>query len=194
MRLFAALLPPEGVIRELAAEVAALKKLPGAEGLRWTGRPGWHFTLAFYGEVDDDLVPDLSARLERAAHRMSPFPLALRGGGQFGHGRALWTGAEGDLESLRLLAERSEAAARKAGVRMGEHRRYKAHLTVARSREAVAVPVRPYVEALAPFTSSTWTVTDLCLVRSTLPRSGVPGEQPRYETIGRWPLGPARSA
>jgi 2'-5' RNA ligase len=186
MRLFAAVLPPEDVSAELAAEVAGLRKLPGADALRWTGRPGWHFTLAFYGEVDDDLVPDLSARLERAAHRTAAFPLAVRGGGQFGHGRALWAGAEGDLPALRLLAERAESAARKAGVEMGEHRRYKAHLTVARSRESV--DVRPYLESLKGFASRTWTVDELALVRSNLPKSGVPGEQPRYETVGRWPL------
>src|SRR5689334_14327590 len=146
MRLFAAVLPPQDVTEQLAAEVAELKSLPGADALRWTGRPGWHFTLAFYGEVDEELVPDLSARLKRAADRTPPFPLALRGGGQFGHGRALWAGADGDLPTLRLLAERAEAAARKAGVPMGEHRRYKAHLTVARSRDAL--DVRPYVDSL----------------------------------------------
>ncbi|MDF3144239.1 2'-5' RNA ligase family protein, partial [Streptomyces sp. T21Q-yed] len=118
-----------------------------------------------------------------------PFALALSGGGQFGHGRALWTGADGDLATLRLLADRSEAAARKAGVPMGEHRRYKAHLTVARSRSAVAV--RPYVAALEAFTSRTWTVDELVLVRSNLPKSGVAGEQPRYEAVARWPLGGA---
>jgi len=186
MRLFAAVLPPEDVTSELAAEVAELRALPGADGLRWTGRPGWHYTLAFYGEVDDDLVPELSARLERAAHRTAPFTLAVRGGGQFGHGRALWAGAEGDVPALRLLADRAESAARKAGVPMGEHRRYKAHLTVARSRENV--DVQPYLDALKGFTSRTWTVDELTLVRSNLPKSGVPGEQPRYETVGRWPL------
>jgi 2'-5' RNA ligase len=189
MRLFAAVLPPDEVISELAAEVARLRTLPGASGLRWTGRPGWHFTLAFYGEVDDDVVPDLSARLERAAHRCAPFALAVSGGGQFGHGRALWAGAEGDLTSLGHLADRAEAAARRAGVPMGEHRRYKAHLTLARSREAV--DVRPYVEALRGFAGRTWTVADLTLVRSNLPRSGTPGEQPRYEEVARWPLGQA---
>jgi 2'-5' RNA ligase len=189
MRLFAAVLPPDDVADELAVEIAELRNLPGADGLRWTGRPGWHLTLAFYGEVDDDLVPDLSARLERAARRTEPFPLALRGGGQFGHGRALWAGARGDLETLRLLADRSEAAARKAGVPMGEHRRYKAHLTVARSRSAL--DARPYVEALGAFTSRTWTVGELALVRSNLPTSGVAGEQPRYEVVARWPLGGA---
>ncbi|MFE9773976.1 RNA 2',3'-cyclic phosphodiesterase [Streptomyces sp. NPDC005931] len=189
MRLFAAVLPPEDVTRELAAEVARLKKLPGADALRWTERAGWHFTLAFYGEVDDALVPDLTARLERAATRTDPFPLALRGGGQFGHGRALWTGADGDLQALRLLADRSEAAARKAGVPMGEHRRYKAHLTVARSRDAI--DPRPFVEALHDFRSPIWTVAELALVRSHLPTSGVPGEQPRYEAVARRPLGAA---
>ncbi|MEU1306822.1 RNA 2',3'-cyclic phosphodiesterase [Streptomyces shenzhenensis] len=189
MRLFAAVLPPEDVAGELAAEIARLRQLPGADGLRWTGRPGWHLTLAFYSEVDDALVPDLSARLARAARRSDPFPLALCGGGQFGHGRALWTGAAGDLEALRRLAGRAEAAGRRAGVPMGEHRRYTAHLTVARSRDTV--DTRPYVQALAAFTSRTWTVAGLALVRSNLPRSGVPGEQPRYESVARWALGGA---
>ncbi|MEU0008405.1 RNA 2',3'-cyclic phosphodiesterase [Streptomyces sp. NPDC006314] len=186
MRLFAAVLPPEDVTVQLAAEVARLRRLPGADGLRWTARPGWHLTLAFYGEVADDLVPALSDRLSRAAHRTSPFELALSGGGQFGHGRALWTGASGDTQALRLLADRTESAARKAGVPMGGHRRYKAHLTLARSRDAV--DVRPYVDQLGEFISRTWTVADLALVRSNLPRSGVPGEQPRYEAVARWAL------
>ncbi|MBW8819953.1 MAG: 2'-5' RNA ligase family protein, partial [Streptomyces sp.] len=112
MRLFAAVLPPQDVSDELALKVAELRRLPGASELRWTGVPGWHFTLAFYGEVDEPVVPELSARLERAARRTPCFPLALRGGGQFGHGRALWAGASGDLPVLRLLAERAEAAAR----------------------------------------------------------------------------------
>ncbi|MFF7280619.1 RNA 2',3'-cyclic phosphodiesterase [Streptomyces griseorubiginosus] len=187
MRLFAAVLPPQDVAEELAAVVAELRKLPGAQGLRWTGVPGWHFTLAFYGEVDDDVVPELSERLERAARRTPAFPLAVRGGGQFGHGRALWAGASGELPVLRLLADRAEAAGRKAGVEMGEHRRYKAHLTVARSREAV--DVRPYLDVLDGFTGRAWTVSELALVRSNLPVTGVAGEQPRYEVVGRWALG-----
>jgi 2'-5' RNA ligase len=189
MRLFAAVLPPEHVVQELTAEVAGLKRLPAPQGLRWTGRPGWHFTLAFYGEVADDVVPDLSDRLSRAAHRTAPFRLAVRGGGQFGHGRALWAGASGDLAELRLLAERAESAARKAGLPMDEHRRYKAHLTLARSRDGF--DTGPYVDGLAEFTSSAWTVADVALVRSNLPRSGVKGEQPRYEAVGRWALGGA---
>lgn len=187
MRLFAAVLPPADVVDELRLLIGGLKGRAGADRLRWTEPPGWHFTLAFYGEVDDDVVPELSRRLERAAHRTAPFPLALRGGGQFGHGRALWTGAEGDLETLRLLADRAEAAGRRAGLDMGEHRRYTPHLTVARSRHAL--DVRPYVAALDAFAGLRWTVAELAMVRSNLPTSGVAGEQPRYEVVGRWGLG-----
>lgn len=194
MRLFAAVLPPEAVLLEIRGAVDALRALPGADpgALRWTGRDGWHFTLAFYGEVDDGLVLPLTDRLARAAHRTEPFSLAMRGGGQFGRGQALWIGAEGDVEVMRILAGRAEAAARKAGVTgSGKHghRPYKAHLSVARGRGRGPVDVRPYVEALRTFAGRTWTVDELLLVRSNLPRSGIPGEQPRYETVARWSLG-----
>lgn len=69
-----------------------LRSLPGADTLRWTGTPGWHYTLAFLGEVDEDLLPDLYGRLERAAHRTEAFGMRVHGGGRF-DGRALWAGA-----------------------------------------------------------------------------------------------------
>ncbi|MDX2897952.1 RNA 2',3'-cyclic phosphodiesterase [Streptomyces scabiei] len=189
VRLFAAVLPPADVVDELGSLVGELKGRAGADRLRWTEPPGWHYTLAFYGEVEEDVAEELSRRLERAAHRQRERLAPPRGGGQFGHGRALWAGAEGDLDALRLLADRAEAAARRAGVPMGEHRRYTPHLTVARSRSDV--DVRPYVDVLGTFAGRTWTVADLVLVRSNLPTSGLPGEQPRYEAVGRWPLGAA---
>lgn len=188
MRLFAAVLPPREQLTELAKVVDRLAHLPGADALRWTSRPGWHFTLAFMGEVDDELLPDLRARLARAAHRTRPFGLRLHGGGHFGRA-VLWTGAAGDLDEMRLLAERADAAARRAGVPMDEHRRYQAHLTVGRSRDGV--DLRPFVDALTPFEGTRWQVSELALVRSNLPTGGVPGEQPRYETVGAWPLGGA---
>ncbi|MEU3794713.1 RNA 2',3'-cyclic phosphodiesterase [Streptomyces fructofermentans] len=188
MRLFAAVLPPPEAAAELASAAEALRELPGAGDLRWTGRPGWHFTMAFYGEVPDEAVPDLSARLERAARRTGPFPLALRGGGRFGD-RALWVGAAGDVHALRLLAGRAEAAGRRAGLPGEDRHRYRPHLTLARGR--AAADLAPYVASLDGFTGRTWTVAELSLVLSRLPRSGVPGEQPRYETLARWPLGAA---
>ncbi|MFI1223151.1 MULTISPECIES: RNA 2',3'-cyclic phosphodiesterase [unclassified Streptomyces] len=185
-RLFAAVLPPAGAVAELRRALAPLHALSGAEELRWTGPEGWHFTLAFFGEVPDDVVPELETRLERAARRTDPFPLRVHGAGHFG-GRALWAGAAGGLDTLRLLAERADAAARRAGLPMEEHRRYIPHLTLARSRGEAELG--PLTEALAGFEGERWEAGELSLVRSSLPVSGVAGERPRYEAVRAWRLG-----
>ncbi|WP_399926510.1 RNA 2',3'-cyclic phosphodiesterase [Streptomyces kanamyceticus] len=186
MRLFAAVRPPDAVTSELAAVTAALRDLPGSGALRWATRDSWHFTLAFMAEVPPETLPGLTARLARAAHRTPPFTLALRGGGHFGD-RVLWAGVTGEAAALRHLAGRADAAARKAGIAMEEPRHYRPHLTLARGHGVT--DLRPYAEALAPFEGAPWTVAELILVRSSLPKSGVPGERPRHETVGRWPLG-----
>jgi 2'-5' RNA ligase len=186
MRLFAAVLPSETAVDELALALERLRGLPDAGELRWMEHAAWHFTLAFYGEVDEALLPELERRLALAAHRHDPYELRLAGGGRFAH-RALWAGAEGDRTAMRRLAESAAAGARRAGVSMEEHRPYTPHLTIARNRGHV--DLRPYVAALADFTGTAWTSDRLDLVRSNLPVGGVPGEQPRYETVAAWPLG-----
>lgn len=179
VRLFAAVLPPDTALAELGRAVDAL---PAGDGIRWTEPAGRHLTLAFYGDVPEDAVPELNRRLARAAAHTEAFTVALGGGGHFG-GRALWTGVSGDVGALRRVAERAEAAGRKSGL-PGEHRHYRPHLTLARSREPR--DLGPYVSALDAFAGTPWTVTGLTLVRSLLPRSGVPGERPRYEKVAGW--------
>ncbi|MEV6317421.1 RNA 2',3'-cyclic phosphodiesterase [Streptomyces sp. NPDC051776] len=186
MRLFAAVVPPDTVTAELADEVRALRQLPGADRLSWTGEAAWHFTLAFYGEVEDGLVAELETRLGRAAARREPFGLRLRHGGRFAH-RVVWVGAEGDRTAMSRLAGASLAAGRRAGLPLDEHRSYTPHLTIARNR--TDEDLRPFVGALAEFEGTAWRVGELCLIRSNLPGGGSPGERPRYETVGAWALG-----
>ncbi|MEU6310042.1 RNA 2',3'-cyclic phosphodiesterase [Streptomyces sp. NPDC047014] len=182
MRLFVAVLPPDAALAELEAAVGPLRD----ERLIWTAGAGWHFTLAFLGEVGEELLPELRARLERAAHRTAPFTLRVHGSGQFGE-NVLWAGAAGELPALRMLAERTDAAARRAGVPLERHRRYTPHLTLARGRHG-GPPLGPYRDALAGFEGAPWRAETLSLVRSHLPADGVPGARPRYETVGAWPL------
>ena len=187
MRLFAALFPPFAVAEELDAVVRTLQALPDADRLRWTPREGRHLTLAFYGEVDEESLPGLRERLERAARRSRPLDLRIFGGGRFGD-RALWAGATGDLQPLRELARSAVAAGRRVGVTGDDGRRFRPHLTLARTR-AGRWDLRPYAAALEPFESAAWQAGELTLVRSHLPHGGVPGEQPRYEPLESWRLG-----
>ncbi|MEU6340129.1 RNA 2',3'-cyclic phosphodiesterase [Streptomyces sp. NPDC046977] len=197
MRLFVAVMPPRAALAELGEAVAALRALPDADGLRWTDPAGWHITLAFLGEVGEDLLPALAERLDRAARRHQPYRTGLAGGGRFGD-RTLWAGLDGQqsgdgregLEMARV-AEAAQAAARRAGVHYeDEHSRFHAHLTLARQRgHRGRVGLRPFTDALAAFRGTSWEADSVALVRSHPPAPGVPGAQPRYERLRTCPLG-----
>ncbi|WP_405582750.1 RNA 2',3'-cyclic phosphodiesterase [Streptomyces sp. NBC_01190] len=212
MRLFVALLPPPDPVRELSAALSAVRRLGDAAALRWTEPAGWHFTLAFLGEVPDAVRPELHRRLGGAAAADRPHELRLAGAGRFG-GRALWVGADGDLPGLVRLAESVRAAARAAGAAADETYGFAPHLTVARtsgvprerardrSRTAPGgsrtgprpgADLRPFVAALDGFRGAPWTAADLSLV-SSVPADpagpDTPADAPRYTALAHWPLG-----
>jgi RNA 2',3'-cyclic 3'-phosphodiesterase len=188
MRLFVAIEPPASALDELASAVAPLQA--AAPELRWTSRNAWHVTVAFLGEVDEAILPGLSTRLARAAHRHPPLELALAGGGAFpapARARVLWAGLCAERSVLRLLAASVAAGARRAGAPPpDEGRKYSPHLTVARCREPA--DVSPLTAALSAFSGTEWTASSIHLVRSYLDG----GRPSRYEDVGEWPLAASR--
>ena len=182
MRLFVAIALPADAAGELDRAVAPLR-LAWPE-LRWTGRDAWHLTLAFLGEVDEELVGRLGDRLQRAAARHGRLSLSLGGAGAFptaARARVLWTGVRGDRRGLAGLAGSVAAGARRAGVPSAqERRRYEPHLTLARCR--APADVQTLVATLASFAGTPWTASEIYLIRSRLQ------DRPRYETLGAWPL------
>ena len=182
MRLFVAIALPAAAAGELDSAVAPLR-LAWPE-LRWTGRDAWHLTLAFLGEVDEELTGRLGERLERAAARYPRLSLSLGGAGAFptaARARVLWTGVQGDRHGLAALAASVAAGARRAGVPpTSEGRRYEPHLTLARCR--APADVQTLVATLGGFAGTAWTAGEIYLIRSRLQ------DQPRYETLGAWPL------
>jgi RNA 2',3'-cyclic 3'-phosphodiesterase len=182
MRLFVAIALPEQAACELDDAVAPLR--PAWPGLRWTGHDAWHLTLAFLGEVDEEVTGDLSVRLARAAGRHPRLPLSLASAGAFpsaGRARVLWTGVKGDRRGMAALAASVAAGARRAGAPPASpSRRYEPHLTLARCR--APADLRTLVAALSGFGGTPWTASEIYLIRSR------PQGQPRYETLGTWPL------
>ena len=187
MRLFVAVAVPAHAADELDGAVASLR--PSWPGLRWTGRDAWHVTLAFLGEVNETVSARLMPRLERAAARHPCLPVALGGAGAFpsaARARVLWTGVGGETRGLAALAASVGAGARRAGAPPAEEgRRFQPHLTLARCREPV--DARPLVDSLSGYIGTTWTASQIYLIRSHLP-GGRPHDRPRYETLGSWPL------
>jgi 2'-5' RNA ligase len=183
MRLFVAITPPAGVLAQLGAAVQPLQAT--VPELRWTTSSAWHLTLAFLGEVDEAVLPELITRLERAARRHAHQQLAIAGGGAFpspARAKVLWAGIRADKPALASLAASVAAGARRAGAPPpDEGRAYSPHLTLARCRQPANVAA--LTAALADFSSADWTAESIHLVRSHT-GSG----PPRYEDLGAWPL------
>ncbi|HUJ06377.1 MAG TPA: RNA 2',3'-cyclic phosphodiesterase [Streptosporangiaceae bacterium] len=185
MRLFVALAPPPGPLGELDRVVAPLRA--DWPALRWVGQERWHVTLAFLGEVAPDKLAGLGERLARAAGRHPSLSLRIGAAGAFPSAArarvfcAHITAGTQDLAGLRALAASVAAGARRAGAPPpDEGRRYRPHLTLARSREPS--DLRALVQALAGFAGSTWMTSQIHLVCSQT------GPATHYETIGTWPL------
>ena len=185
MRLFVAVDPPPQLRDSLDAAIGARD-----EQLRWVPPEQWHLTLVFCGEVTEQVVPELTERLGRAAARTSPFALRLQGAGTFpkqaARTRVLWAGVGGDVPAMTRLAERCAAAARRSGIDV-EDRSFRPHLTLARARRDAADAREP-VARLTAFTTESWPVTHFRLVRSTL------GAQVRHETLAELALASAHQA
>lgn len=162
-RLFLALWPPAPVLDELA------EALPPAPALRWQPRERWHLTVAFLG---DRSAEQALRKLERVGADAEP--LMLSGSGAFGP--VLWVG----VSAGAWLPGLARQARRVYGV---DERHFRAHVTLARARDAVGHRELKRAQAgLAGFESSAWLPGELTLVRSTL------GPQASYEVIGRKPL------
>lgn len=178
MRLFAAVEPSPDAVAHLAAAVDGVRD----DVLRWSDPAGWHLTLAFYGEVGEDWLDELTERLARPARRHPATRARVVGAGRFGRA-VLWAGVDGDGAALRALAGSARAAGRRTGAGAEDRQRFRPHVTLARARGAA--DLRPYVERLAAYAGPEWAADAVTLFRS---RPGASGHGPRYEPLARFAL------
>lgn len=192
MRLFAAIVPPEEECEDLAEFLRPRQEssvdLPVR--LRWTLPHQWHVTLAFMPDAPQRCLDELHERLIRACAKRRPIPMSLSGAGAFPHvpaAKVLWTGvqmSEDDREELRRLSVGCRSAAAKSGADV-EGGRFHPHVTLARlGRPADALR---WVQVLDTYDGPQWQAQEVCLFASYLGQ-GLRG-RPRYELMGRYPLG-----
>jgi RNA 2',3'-cyclic 3'-phosphodiesterase len=135
MRLFTAVTLGSAVE---AAATAGLERLrPLAPRARWVKPQGFHLTLVFLGQVSDAQLPAIGEALTPVTHHHTPFTLTIQGGGCFGaprHPHVLWAGVQGNTAALEALQAEVAAVLEPLGFPR-EKRMYKAHLTLARSKE-----------------------------------------------------------
>jgi 2'-5' RNA ligase len=144
-----------------------------------------HITLAFFGDVPEGKVAELTARLGRAAARTPAFSIQPSGIGTFpanaSRARVLWLGVTGDLVTLERLADRCRAAGRRLGLPMPQER-FRPHLTIARARRG-SVDLSSSLSRAPGYDGAPWPVTSARLVQSTL------GPRVRHDPVAEFPLG-----
>jgi RNA 2',3'-cyclic 3'-phosphodiesterase len=178
--MFVAVQVPERVRDQLSAQLGSWRR--DLDGWRWSDPARWHLTLAFLGDVDASLLPDLTRRLARVSTRHQPFEVALGGVGAFSRAaraRVLWIGVARGREPLTKLAGSVGASARRSKIPV-EDRRYRPHLTLARRKAPVDVRERLTVDA--GLETSVWPVESFVLVESHV------GAEVRHDPVEEFQL------
>jgi 2'-5' RNA ligase len=176
IRLFTALTPPP----EVAESLTGLQS--GLPGARWRPIEALHITLAFYGEVREDVAGDLDSEL--AAVSGQPLHLTLAGVGAFGEGpeiHAVWAGVEPD-DALSRLAAACAQAARRVGL-VQERRAYRPHVTLAYTRRPDPAEVAAWIQRHNLYRAEPFQVGAFGLYSSWRTREGS-----AYRLEARYPL------
>jgi 2'-5' RNA ligase len=168
--------PLRRVLKELAGMGRALKAVDP---------DNLHVTLKFLGQTDVNLVPEVRALMERAAHSRTSSELSITGLGVFPHAErpnVVWAGLQG-ADTLASLAAELEAGLEPHGFPR-ENRPFVPHLTLARVKARPPEPLRDLLSRHAKTAFGQAKIDHVELIRS---EPGPEGSQ--YTVLATAPLG-----
>ena len=130
--------------QELRAAAAGLRRQLNstADLLRWVPPGNLHLTLKFLGEIAEERVTKVAEAVREVARRSGRFTITLTGAGAFPSMRrpqVVWVGVKQGSDTLIALARDLDVALHRMKFPR-EHRPFRPHLTVARSRHGGPVP------------------------------------------------------
>ena len=173
VRLFFALWPDA----TLQGKLAAWAKQAAGRG-RAMRRENIHLTLAFLGDTDRALLPELNALASEV--RFDAIRLRLDCVGYWLHNRIIWCGASEEQHALAALVADLLARLAAAGVRY-DPKPFVSHVTLVRNASAL-----PDVPAWVPLV---WEAADFALVSSTR----VEGRVVAYQVLQRFHVADANN-
>lgn len=184
-RLFIAIELTAGLRSRLLDHIDRLRQAVPEARASWARAENLHLTLKFLGDTPVSSVEALAAAVEHAAARTTPFQIRAGGCGAFplrGQPRVLWIGVADATGGLTEVFQALEDECAKAGFPR-EERAFHPHLTVARLRQPQGARRLADVHQQIAFEPTTFSVDELCLIRSELMSAGS-----RYTVIARHEL------
>ncbi len=191
-RLFIAIRPPQPALDHLAQATANLDPT----SLKIVPDENLHITLVFLGQVPSGYIPELCKTLDQVSDTSGrQLKLQLSGAGHF-RNDSLWIGVRECpnrwltelTNEVNQAIENSPLDARNLRNHEPRHRKFKAHLTVARQRKGGDVDLSEISHALSVYQGEEWPANDFSLFSSELGAGR--GGAPRYEEIQRFSYNP----
>ena len=142
---------------------------------RWVSPDNWHLTLKFLGATEPARVSALMQELDGVAREHRAFEMtmgALGGFPNLRNPRVLFYQIEQGARELEVLAADVDAAVEKALGLEREKRRFHAHVTVARVKEALSPEVSARFARVPALTEAVTRVDSFELMESRLARTG----------------------
>ena len=138
-----------------------------------------HFTLKFFGNIDLDMVEDISNAVEKVIKSYSSFDLNIKKCGCFPNKnviKVLWLGLEEGSPIINLQKDLDKEF-KKLGFK--KEKNFISHLTIGRVKSPKNKnEIRKTIEKLEDIEIGQFTVSKICLKKSTLTSQG-----PIYENI-----------
>lgn len=160
---------------------------PKSALLRWVPPPNLHVTMKFLGSIDAQLVAAIRDAVRPLAAKTRAFRVRPRGLGAFPDltaPKVLWLGAEAEGNALDALAAGIEDALHGIGFAR-EKRKFHAHLTLARVKDASGLALGTVFEQVGPTDCGDGTVSEVVVYRSETKPGGA-----EYEALERIALAP----
>jgi 2'-5' RNA ligase len=172
LRTFVCVSPDEasGAVLSQYAE-----RLRAFQGYKWVEPENMHITLLFLGELEPAQVQRMDSNLGGLGN-LHPFRVTVSGAGAFpdpARPRTIWLGVREGAQDLEKLAAKVMQAAKGAGcfAAESERKKFKAHLTLARSRGDGQMPPE-LREILDGAPKLSWTCASFTLMKSVLTPKG----------------------
>jgi len=177
MRLFAALVPPEGVRHELAATVEAVA--PRTAELAPVAVADMRIPVTSFGNVALSDADQLMRLLRNAAAAWPPAEVRLQGSAalEWPGDENVWSRLHGDLDALFTIGRGVPVAVKSLGF-LVDRRAFRPWLAAGSITTATTAPyLEKLVAALDDFTGSPWQVDRLSVMLKT------PGATPCHDHV-----------
>jgi len=136
IRSFLAIEIPRTILKKIEEVQDDLKS--SRADVRWVSPEKIHFTLKFFGNIDESRIDPIVKSIERPIQNISPFSLKVRGVGAFPHlknPRVIWMGLVDGKEVLAYFQKQLERELEKIGFEP-EERAFHPHLTLGRMKSS----------------------------------------------------------